>query len=114
MELADLPALQAISCTWYANPADKKGKFYANAKVWNKTTQKTRTVLMHRLLMGEPRLDSNGTAIEVHHKDNDGLNNRRSTNLRTLTHQANLHEAWPQQPPAYWDKKISPRCAAPL
>jgi hypothetical protein len=45
-----------------------------------------RTVLLHRMLLGEPK------GFQVDHKDGDGLNNRRS-NLRVATNQQNASNA---------------------
>jgi hypothetical protein len=54
------------------------GMFYATTSV------NSRTVYMHRFLMDAP------SGIEVDHKDGDGLNNRRQSNLRLATHMQNL------------------------
>lgn len=48
------------------------------------STGKERTVLLHRVLMGEP------DGLEVDHRDGDGLNNRRD-NLRVATNAQNQH-----------------------
>ena len=46
-----------------------------------------RTVYMHRLLLQAT------DDIEVDHKDGDGLNNRRSSNLRAATKSKNMHNS---------------------
>ena len=84
VDVGDIGLLAGINCTWYANPARApRGKFYVTAK------RKGHTILMHRIIMGEP----DG---EVHHIDNDGLNNKRS-NLVAMTHQENIRARWPDR-----------------
>ena len=76
---------QAFNTTWYANAARKsKTKWYVQARVYNRETRKSTTVMLHRIILG-----LTDPAIEAHHKDNDGLNNRRR-NLEPLTHIQNL------------------------
>lgn len=83
VDTADLPLLLSHSITWYAQKARAPfGKYYVFSKVRDKETGRHRTISLHRLLMGEP------VGMDVHHKDNDGLNCRRS-NLEVLTHQEN-------------------------
>ena len=83
IDTRDLPIADSFAGTWYANPARKSSvKFYVNGKIGNKT------ILLHRLLCGNP-------VDDVHHKDNDGLNNRRSSNLVPLTHLENARERFP-------------------
>lgn len=85
VDLADLPKLMTRRVTWVPNPArNSTTKFYAQCKLGT-----NKTVLMHRFIMDAP------IGSEVHHIDNDGLNNRRSSNLKFLTHQGNLRERWP-------------------
>lgn len=57
--------------TWYVHRSHKT--FYAI------TTINGKTVYMHRLLMGA------GPGQQIDHEDRNGLNNRRSTNLRIAT-----------------------------
>lgn len=59
---------------WYAayHPSPCGGRWYALARIDG------RNVYMHRLLMGHPEL-------WVDHKNGDGLDNRRSANLRLAT-----------------------------
>lgn len=61
---------------WFANE-QKNGKCYAIGDVEGKR------VYMHRLLMGFP-------PSQVDHANGDGLDNRRSENLRVATHGQNL------------------------
>lgn len=96
VDVADLPLLTAINCTWRAYPARAPiGKFYATAKRYDPETSKSKTILMHRVIAGE------ATPYDVHHYDNDGLNNRRS-NLSACTHKENLRARQPEKDwPAY-------------
>jgi hypothetical protein len=95
VDTADLPKLLEKRCTWYANPARKsRTKFYAQAKFYDSATKKTRSVSMHRFLMDEP------PGLDVHHVDNDGLNNRRR-NLEPCAHIDNQRKH--RQDPAYWE-----------
>lgn len=81
---ADLPKLQAINCTWYANPTRKsKTKFYANAKIGGTTA------MMHRIITNARR------GYETHHIDNNGLNNRRSNFEPNVTHLYNMRQKDP-------------------
>jgi hypothetical protein len=49
-----------------------------------------RSVLyMHRLLMGDP------AGLDIDHKNRNGLDNRRSTNLRAVPHSVNIANAGP-------------------
>jgi hypothetical protein len=98
IDLADLPMLLAIKTTWGANPARKSNhhKHYAFAKV--RTNSTTRATLMHRVLMAAP----NGR--EVHHVDNDGLNNKR-INLDILRHIENMRERDPSKDWADVDRR---------
>lgn len=84
IDLPDLEKLLAVNCTWYPNPAKApKGKFYVMTKMrWRPESQVFRTVMLHRFLIGKP-------TYEVHHKDNDGLNNRRK-NIQDVTHIINM------------------------
>lgn len=91
----DLVIIDQIPGTWYANPARApKGKYYVEAKVWDRVGKASRTVLMHRLIVGVFE-----RSTKVDHRDNDGLNNRRD-NLRTCNHQQN-HRF--RQPDKDWD-----------
>lgn len=81
-DASDLPKLMGLNVTWRAEYARK-----SKAKLYAFTKHRDRTVSMHRFLMDNPE-------NEVHHKDNNGLNNRRSTNLETLTHVQNMRERY--------------------
>lgn len=96
VDAADIAKLLTLPVTWYPNPARKSTtKFYAQAKVGNST------VLMHRFLMDAPKHS------EVHHVDNNGLNNCRSSNLRFLDHQGNMRERWPTRDWTAYDATTS-------
>lgn len=70
---------------WFAMPdPTRPGKFYAGSGRIDSGEPKT--VMMHRLLLGAP------ACLQVDHRDNDGLNNRRS-NLRTCTQAQNQWNA---------------------
>lgn len=87
VDLKDLPKLLEIRTRWYAHPARApKGKFYVLGKLTG------RTIMMHRIIAGEPD-------CEVHHEDNDGLNNRRK-NLWYMNHRQNMRA---RQPKKDWD-----------
>lgn len=91
IDLTDLPRVQELPGTWYANPAKTPaGKFYALGKLWDRRAGRSRTVMLHRWILDTPR------GLEAHHVDNDGLNNRRS-NLQQLTHQGNIRERWTEK-----------------
>jgi hypothetical protein len=97
IDVGDLGLVSVMRGTWYAQPAKAPpGKFYAFCKDWNPVTQKMRTRSMHRMIAGEP-VAANGTPLEVHHKDNDGLNNVRENLVGGITHRENMRERWPDQ-----------------
>lgn len=88
IDAADLPRACAFPGTWAAHPASApKGKFYVTGKAYA-GHGKSRTVMFHRWLL-EP-----SSKVEVHHADNDGLNNTRG-NLSLKNHRDNLRERWP-------------------
>lgn len=94
VSMRDFERVNSIPGTWYAMEAKAPaGKFYAQAKVWDKEAQRSNTVLMHRFILRPPR------GMDTHHVDNDGLNNRRE-NLEIVTHAANLRA---HKPVLYWD-----------
>lgn len=75
---ADFTRLSAFK--WYAIRANmRKENWYAKRNCWE--NGKTRTVLMHRELMGEHH-------VAIDHIDGDGLNNTRA-NLRSCSHTLN-------------------------
>jgi len=96
----DLSKLSKLRCTWRANPARKSQhkKHYATGK------RNGKTILMHRIIMNEPKA-VNGTPIEVHHGDNDGLNNKRS-NLSNIKHIDNMRERFPQRNWVAYDENL--------
>ena len=67
----------------------KKTKDFPNL-IYAETGIKGKVVKMHRLIMNAP------IGLEVDHKDNDGLNNRRS-NLRLATRSQNMANQRPQK-----------------
>lgn len=91
-DTADLALIQSLDVMWNAQPARAPaGKFYCQAKVWNATRKRCETLMFHRIILG--LTDPN---IEGHHKDNDGLNNRRE-NLEPLNHKRNMRERTPSK-----------------
>jgi hypothetical protein len=104
IDTADLPALLELRVNWYANPARKDAtKHYANAKLWTPATLIERgrmeTLMMHRVVMSaEP-------GSEVHHVDNDGLNNRRS-NLQFVSHRENIRAIQPEKNWPEFDRRM--------
>ena len=74
----DLPLIAGIK--WYAV---KDGtNIYAAASVWNPLTKKTKTLRMHRIILGVP------SGVLIDHRDGNGLNNRKQ-NLRVATCRTN-------------------------
>jgi hypothetical protein len=69
---------------WHVCHDPKSGVDYAVRNVTLPSGRQT-TVKMHRVLLGLER----GNLLEGEHKNRNGLDNRRSTNLRTVTHQQN-------------------------
>lgn len=69
--------------SWYAHESLHKQTWYARAGFW--IDGRVRQVYMHRHLMGLTVWDGR----EVDHWDYDGLNNRRRSNLRIVTHAQN-------------------------
>lgn len=103
IDAADLPVVQSVTGTWYAQRVrGTAGKWYAIAKTWIPGTG-ARTVLMHRLIMG-----LTDPLIEGDHKDNDGLNNQRY-NLRECSHIENMRF---RQPDRDWAALDLARCLA--
>lgn len=76
---ADYPLLWKY--TWYASKCGG-GRLYAHARV----PRSGKRISMHRLLMNPP------TDLVVHHKNNNGLDNRRS-NLQVTTTRVNIRHA---------------------
>lgn len=104
-DTTDLPTIDdAVKGMWCANAArGSKRKWYAYAKVWDATAMVSRNILMHRIIMGAA-----DPLVEIDHRDNDGLNNKRS-NLRPCTHQEN-HRF--RQPDKDWEAHDAARSLA--
>lgn len=68
--------------SWYAVPA-YGGRFYAHARV----PRTGKRILMHRVLMDAPK------GLVVHHRNNNGLDNRRC-NLEVMTNRKNVKHAF--------------------
>lgn len=91
VDVVDLERVKELRGTWYASPArGSTTKFYVNGKVWDREAGNSRTVLLHRWILGEV------PGREVNHRDNDGLNNRRG-NLEQLTHKENMRWMQPER-----------------
>lgn len=91
-DTADLPLFSNINSLWVANPARApRGKFYVISKIWDPVRRQCKAISFHRTILGltDPK-------IEGHHKDNDGLNNRRE-NLEPLPHIKNMRERFPER-----------------
>ena len=85
--------------TWYGNRSKSvRRNYYVTGKLYNQWTRKTRTVLLHRILMVDEH-----SPMDVHHLNNDGLDNRRQ-NLAVVTHRDNMRAQWPHQQWIEWDK----------
>lgn len=75
-----------LQYTWHAKKA-AGGRFYAWTNVPGNYTPVRRHMSMHRLLMNPP------VGMVVHHKNNNGLDNRRE-NLETTTNRKNIIYAY--------------------
>lgn len=105
VDTADLPLLSQHRVQWYAQPAKAPpGKYYVWCKLWDATRKRSRTVALHRLIMGEP------PGMDVHHVDNDGLNCRRR-NLEVCTHQENKRKSAKPRDWAAFDRNQEQRQA---
>ncbi len=92
IDAGDLELVSGVSTTWFANRAKgKKEKWYVQGKVWGGEPKQSRTTMIHRVILGltDPK-------VEGHHKDNDGLNNRRG-NLEAVNHLRNMRLQWPER-----------------
>jgi hypothetical protein len=92
IDTADVPLLDALHTTWHVNYArGSQTKMYAMGKQWHSETKTMTALMLHRVLLGlaDP-------LVEIDHRDNDGLNNRRF-NLRACTHQENLRFRFPDR-----------------
>jgi hypothetical protein len=72
----------ALICRWNWSAEIDGHTVYAKRK--DCSGPKPRKVFLHRAIMGEPE------ALQVDHRDGNGLNNRRA-NLREATRQQNMH-----------------------
>jgi hypothetical protein len=91
--------------TWYAHLAKAPaGKFYVLGKEYSAETRSSTTQMLHRVLMGDPRKKS-GRAIEIHHVDNDGLNNRHE-NMERKSHRGNIRAHWPERNWVPYDESL--------
>lgn len=70
---------------WYAHFDKRCGKWYAerSERYGPRREGKKRLIQMHRILLNAPH------GMDVDHKDGDGLNNRRSSNIRLATRHQN-------------------------
>lgn len=80
IDAADVPMVAGRN--WSAH-VELDGRVYAVWENGRNAAGKKVSVRMHRMLMGAP------DEVLVDHKDGDGLNNRRSSNLRLATHSQN-------------------------
>ena len=74
IDLEDLDRVINFPYTWYAKLNKSIGKYYAYASEYHSETKRCKPIFLHQFIM-----DANGKTVD--HKDNDGLNNRKS-NLR--------------------------------
>lgn len=80
--------------SWYAVP-NYGGRYYAHARV-PKTGKR---IIMHRVLMNAPK------GLVVHHRNNNGLDNRRA-NLEITTNRKNIKYSFAGKPTGFYlDKK---------
>lgn len=94
IDAVDLPLIDAYRCNWSAQRVKgTAAKWYALGKSWT-TGVGNRTVMMHRVILG-----LTDPMIEAHHRDNDGLNNRRD-NLKECDHLENMRF---KQPGKDWE-----------
>ena len=106
VDVTDLVKLQSCGVgTWYGNRSkSKRRNYYVTGKLYNQWTRKSRTVLLHRILMVDEH-----SPMDVHHMNNDGLDNRRQ-NLAVITHRDNVRAQWPHQQWIEWDKAEEASC----
>ena len=76
IDAKDIALADSVSHRWCVMPTVIPDKFYCYCRVDGKT------IYLHRLLMGFPMGD-------VDHINGNGLDNRRSTNLRAVSHHVN-------------------------
>ncbi len=80
IDAADVPLVEGAN--WHALESTKGGTVYATRTILR--DGKRQHLLMHRALLGV-----DDPSVEVDHRDGDGLNNRRSVNLRVGTKSEN-------------------------
>lgn len=81
IDAADVPLVDGVN--WHAKP-DQRTVYAIRTSCHDGVK---RTVYLHRFLLLAP------DGIEIDHKDGDGLNNRRSSNLRIATKSQNMHNS---------------------
>lgn len=85
IDTADLPRVLAVSTRWnIANFYPRGFRLYAYIRERVPGLGRSRTVYMHRVVADAP------AGLEVDHSNHDSLDNRRSCNLRVVTHKQNL------------------------
>lgn len=94
LDVDDVPLVEHLR--WFAWRTPASRTWYARANLLG--GRQAGSILMHRLLIPE--------AIEVDHRNGDGLDNRRG-NLRPATHQQNSTNQRPQQGRASRFKGVS-------
>lgn len=85
IDAADVPLVAGRS--WQARESRRPDGSLITVYAQAAKPGKTGTIKMHRLLLGEP------AGAEVDHRDGNGLNNRRSSNLRAATTSQNRWNA---------------------
>jgi hypothetical protein len=76
---------------WCAQYNKKHDHWRAMRNEWNPAIKRSNAIYMHRLFMDAP------ISLQVDHRDGDGLNNRRSTNLRLATRVQNQSNRGPHK-----------------
>lgn len=82
IDAEDIPRVDRFA--WYAKKQPRKNLVYAYSYIWR--DGRRRHLAMHRHLFG---LGPDDPRVLVDHKNHDGLDNRRSVNLRLATHRQN-------------------------
>lgn len=76
IDLEDLERVVNFPYTWYAKLNKSIGKYYVYASEYIKKTKRCKPIFLHQFIM-------NASGKTVDHKNNDGLDNRKS-NLRVV------------------------------